>query len=197
MNEIILKEDFKLLTSHLAKHPDEAYYFYHNEKKYYTLHHILRHRKNQVFIKKAAHYLMDNFNNTPLNEKDMSGNSALILAMPLKDEELIDKMIKNGADIFCKTALGLNILFLAIQNHYSKDFILHLLERKIDIQDTDIFNHTIFTKFSKSLQYQELLNAITHFKTIEKEKTDLDNLLIKPVFENSIIHTEEKKRKKI
>lgn len=195
MNDIILKEDFKLFIFHLTQKPEEAYHFFYNEKKYSTLIHLLRHRKNQAFIKKAAHYLIDNFSDINLNEKDISGSTSLFLAMPLKDEELIEKMIKMGADIYHKTPLGLNLLFLAIEHQYPQHFVLNLLERKISVKDTDIFGHSIFTKY-KQAQYQENLKAIQNFKSIEKEKTDLEALINQPVL-NSLIMQDEKKRKKI
>lgn len=194
MKEIIAKEDFKLFTIHLEKNPDEAYSFIYQDKSVSTLVYLLGYKKNFLFIKKVVHYLIDNYPHYDFNEEDSGGNSILFLAMPFKDEELLEKMIKKGANLYHRNCLGLNLLFLAIQNLYPKEYVLSLIEKKIDVEDMDVFNHTIFTKY-KTPQYTQLIKAISEFKQIEQEKEKLERILVVDNLSN--LTYEEKKRKKI
>ena len=151
MNNFQLKKPIEEIKEYYLKNKSEINLNHQDDDDYYPLH--------QVVLLKNFSYVEFIVENLPNKEKDINnvdsiGNSALHLAVTLKNnDEIINYLIRNGADINLKNSKGQTPLHLASGKNRIENINVLLTNPKINYNSIDIQGFTPLIKACASQAY--------------------------------------------
>jgi len=151
LNKFQLKTPLELIKEYYTQNKSQINLNLQDDDDYYPLH--------QMVLLKNISYVEFIINNLPNKEKDINnvdslGNSALHLAVTLKNnEEIITCLIKNGADINLKNSKEQTPLHLASGKNRVENINILLSDPKINYNPIDYQGFTPLIKACASQAY--------------------------------------------
>ena len=151
MNKFQLKTPLEEIKVYYNQNKSKINLNFQDDDDYYPLH--------QVVLLKNFSYVQFIVDNLPNKEKDINnvdsiGNSALHLAVTLKNnEEIINYLIQNGADINLKNSKAQTPLHLACGKNRIENINILLIEPRINYNAVDYQGFTPLIKACASQSY--------------------------------------------
>ena len=152
LNKFQLKKHIEEIKDYYLQNKSKINLNLQDEDDYYPLH--------QVVLLKNLSYVELIIENLPNKEKDINnvdslGNSALHLAVTLKNnEEIINCLINNGADINLKNSKAQTPLHLACGKNRIENINVLLMNPKINYNPIDYLGFTPLIKACASQAYE-------------------------------------------
>ena len=151
LNKFQLKTPIDAIKEYYSQNKPKINLNIQDDDDYYPLHQVVL-LKNFSYVE----FIIKNLSNKEkeINNVDSLGNSALHLAVTLKDnEEIISCLIQNGADVNLKNIKGQTPLHLACGKNRVENINVLLSEPKINYNPIDYLGFTPLIKACASQAY--------------------------------------------